>query len=102
MTETLRLELFDQPVRVCEIAPGMVRTDEFSLVRFDGDQEKADAVYAGVPDPLVADDVADAIVWMVTRPAHVNIDQLVIRPAPRPRSTRSTASADALLHRLSH
>ncbi|MEQ4524159.1 SDR family NAD(P)-dependent oxidoreductase [Nocardioides kribbensis] len=80
VTETLRLELFDQPVRVCEIAPGMVRTDEFSLVRFDGDQEKADAVYAGVPDPLVADDVADAIVWMVTRPAHVNIDQLVIRP----------------------
>ena len=80
VTETLRLELFDQPVRVMEIAPGMVRTDEFALVRFDGDQEKADAVYAGVPDPLTADDVADAICWMVTRPAHVNIDELVIRP----------------------
>ncbi len=80
VTETLRLELYDQPVRVCEIAPGMVRTDEFALVRFDGDREKADAVYAGVAEPLVADDVADAIAWVVTRPPHVNIDELVIRP----------------------
>ncbi len=80
VTETLRLELFDQPVRVMEIAPGMVRTDEFALVRFDGDQDLADAVYAGVPDPLTADDVADAITWMITRPPHVNVDQLVIRP----------------------
>ena len=80
VTETLRLELYDQPVRVCEIAPGMVRTDEFSLKRFGGDQEKADAVYAGVAEPLTADDVADAITWMVTRPSHVNIDELVIRP----------------------
>jgi NADP-dependent 3-hydroxy acid dehydrogenase YdfG len=80
VSETLRLELYDQPVRVCEIAPGMVRTDEFALVRFDGDQEKADAVYAGVAEPLTADDVADAITWMVTRPPHVNVDELVIRP----------------------
>lgn len=80
VTETLRLELYDQPVRVCEIAPGMVRTDEFALVRFDGDQERADAVYAGVAEPLTADDVADAITWMVTRPPHVNIDSLVIKP----------------------
>ena len=80
VSETLRLELFDQPVRVCEIAPGMVRTDEFSLVRFDGDQERADAVYAGVKEPLTADDVAEAITWMATRPSHVNIDELVIRP----------------------
>jgi NADP-dependent 3-hydroxy acid dehydrogenase YdfG len=80
VSETLRLELFDQPVRVCEIAPGMVRTDEFALIRFGGDQEKAEAVYAGVAEPLTADDVADAITWMVTRPAHVNIDELVIRP----------------------
>lgn len=80
VTETLRLELYDQPVRVSEVAPGMVRTDEFSLVRFDGDQERADAVYAGVPDPLVADDVADAITWVATRPPHVNIDELVIKP----------------------
>jgi NADP-dependent 3-hydroxy acid dehydrogenase YdfG len=80
VSETLRLELFDQPVRVCEIAPGMVRTDEFALVRFDGDQAKADAVYDGVAEPLTADDIADAITWMVTRPPHVNIDELVIRP----------------------
>ncbi len=80
VSETLRLELFDQPVRVCEIAPGMVRTEEFSLVRFDGDREKADAIYAGVAEPLTADDVAEAITWMVTRPPHVNIDELVIRP----------------------
>lgn len=80
VTETLRLELFDQPVRVCEVAPGMVRTDEFSLVRFGGDQERADAVYAGVAEPLVAEDVADAIAWVATRPAHVNIDELVIKP----------------------
>ncbi|MFN8193707.1 MAG: SDR family NAD(P)-dependent oxidoreductase [Nocardioidaceae bacterium] len=80
VTETLRLELFDQPVRVCEIAPGMVRTDEFALNRFHGDRARADAVYAGVEEPLTADDVAEAITWMVTRPAHVNIDELVIRP----------------------
>jgi len=80
VTETLRLELVGQPVRVSEIAPGMVRTDEFSLKRFGGDEEKADAIYAGVPDPLVAEDIADAIAWVVTRPSHVNIDELVIRP----------------------
>jgi NADP-dependent 3-hydroxy acid dehydrogenase YdfG len=80
VNETLRLELYDQPVRVTEIAPGMVKTDEFALVRFDGDQEKAEAVYAGVPEPLTAEDVADAITWMATRPSHVSIDELVIRP----------------------
>lgn len=80
VTETLRLELYDQPVRVCEVAPGMVRTEEFSLVRFGGDQERADAVYAGVAEPLVADDVAEAITWVATRPPHVNIDELVIKP----------------------
>ncbi len=80
VTETLRLELWDQPVRVMEIAPGMVKTDEFALVRFEGDREKAEAVYVGVAEPLVAEDVADAIGWMVTRPPHVNIDQLVIKP----------------------
>jgi NADP-dependent 3-hydroxy acid dehydrogenase YdfG len=80
LTETLRLELVDQPVRITEIAPGMVRTEEFSLTRFGGDRERADAVYAGVREPLVAADVAEAIVWMVQRPAHVNIDLLVIKP----------------------
>lgn len=76
----LRLELVGKPIRVCEVAPGMVHTDEFSLTRFDGDQAKADAAYAGVPDPLVADDIADAIAWVASRPAHVNVDRLVIRP----------------------
>ncbi|QMW66898.1 SDR family oxidoreductase [Mumia sp. ZJ1417] len=80
ITETLRLELNGEPVRVTEIAPGMVQTEEFALVRFGGDQAKADAVYAGVEEPLTADDVADAIGWMVTRPQHVNIDLMVIKP----------------------
>jgi NADP-dependent 3-hydroxy acid dehydrogenase YdfG len=80
VTETLRLELYDQPVRICEIAPGMVRTEEYTLVRYGGDREKAEQVYAGVADPLVAEDVADAIAWVVTRPPHVNIDEMVIRP----------------------
>jgi NADP-dependent 3-hydroxy acid dehydrogenase YdfG len=80
VTETLRLELVGEPIRISEIAPGMVRTDEFALVRFDGDQARAEAVYAGVPDPLVAEDVADAVAWVATRPSHVNIDELVIRP----------------------
>ncbi len=80
VTETLRLELCGEPIRVSEVAPGMVRTDEFGLVRFDGDRERAAAVYAGVPDPLVAEDVAEAIAWIASRPSHVNIDQLVLRP----------------------
>ena len=80
MVGALRLELYDQPVRITEIAPGMVHTEEFSLVRFGGDQAKADAVYAGVPEPLVAQDIADAIAWMATRPGHVNIDRMLIRP----------------------
>jgi NADP-dependent 3-hydroxy acid dehydrogenase YdfG len=58
----------------------MVRTEGFSLTRFDGDRVKADAVYAGVAEPLVAEDVADAIAWVATRPSHVNIDELVIKP----------------------
>ncbi|MBT0769121.1 SDR family oxidoreductase [Kineosporia sp. J2-2] len=80
LTGTLRLELSGQPVRIVEIAPGMVATEEFSLNRFHGDRARADAVYAGVPDPLSAADVADTIVWAVTRPKHVNVDLLVLRP----------------------
>lgn len=76
----LRLELCGRPVRICEVVPGMVHTEEFSLTRFHGDQTRADAVYAGVPDPLVAEDVADAIAWVATRPSHVNIDRLEIKP----------------------
>lgn len=80
LAATLRLELCGEPVRVLEVAPGMVRTEEFSLNRMRGNADAADAVYAGVPDPLTAEDVADTIVWAVTRPPHVNIDLLVVRP----------------------
>ncbi len=80
LAQTLRLELNGRPVRVSEIAPGMVRTPEFSLVRLGGDQAGADAVYAGVDAPLTAQDVADCIAWTATRPAHVNIDLLVVKP----------------------
>ncbi|WP_412541390.1 SDR family oxidoreductase [Longispora sp. K20-0274] len=79
MTGTLRLELCGRPVRVIEIDPGMVRTEEFALNRL-GDQEKAAKVYAGVEHPLVAEDVADAVAWTVTRPHHVNVDRIVLRP----------------------
>jgi NADP-dependent 3-hydroxy acid dehydrogenase YdfG len=80
VVETLRLELNGRPVRVTEIAPGMVRTEEFSLVRLGGDREAADRVYAGVDAPLTAEDVADAIAWTATRPPHVNVDLLVLKP----------------------
>jgi NADP-dependent 3-hydroxy acid dehydrogenase YdfG len=79
LAETLRLELVAEPVRVVEIAPGMVKTEEFSLNRTQ-DQAKADAVYRGVREPLVAADVADCIAWAITRPHHVNVDLLVVRP----------------------
>jgi NADP-dependent 3-hydroxy acid dehydrogenase YdfG len=76
---TLRLELAGKPVRVVEIDPGMVRTEEFSRNRL-GDQDKADAIYQGVREPLVAEDIADCVAWVATRPQHVNIDRLVVRP----------------------
>ena len=80
ITETLRLEHVAEPVRFCEIAPGMVRTEEFGLVRFDGDESRRDAVYAGVEEPLVAADIAEAIRWVASLPSHVSVDELVIRP----------------------
>ena len=80
VVDTLRLELFDQPVRVCEIAPGMVRSEGFALTRFSGDQAKADAVYAGVAEPLTSEDIADIVAWIATRPSHVNIDRITVRP----------------------
>jgi NADP-dependent 3-hydroxy acid dehydrogenase YdfG len=80
LAETLRLELLGQPVRVTEIAPGMVRTEEFSTVRFRGDAERAAKIYEGVDAPLTADDIADCVAWCVTRPPHVDIDLLVVKP----------------------
>ncbi|MFB6720352.1 SDR family NAD(P)-dependent oxidoreductase [Kribbella sp. NPDC056345] len=80
VVDTLRLELFDQPVRVSEIAPGMVRSEGFALTRFEGDQAKADAVYAGVAEPLTSDDIADIVSWVASRPPHVNLDRITVRP----------------------
>jgi NADP-dependent 3-hydroxy acid dehydrogenase YdfG len=78
VAKTLRLELLGKPIRVSEVAPGMVET-EFSLVRFGGDEAKADKVYEGTM-PLKAEDVADAIVYVVTRPPHVDVDYVSIKP----------------------
>jgi NADP-dependent 3-hydroxy acid dehydrogenase YdfG len=80
LVAALRLELNGEPLRVVEVAPGLVKTDEFALTRFRGDAEKAAAVYDDVPDPLVAEDVAEAIVHSVELPAHVNLDLVTIRP----------------------
>jgi NADP-dependent 3-hydroxy acid dehydrogenase YdfG len=87
LRDTLRLELVDSPVRVSEVAPGMVQTEEFSLVRFGGDQARADAVYAGV-DPLTADDIADVIAWVASRPPHVNIDLVQVTPRQQASATK--------------
>ncbi|KXX56458.1 SDR family oxidoreductase [Rhodococcus sp. IEGM 248] len=83
---TLRGELLGKPVRLTEIAPGAVET-EFSLVRFEGDQERADKVYEGIT-PLVAADVADVVGFVASRPSHVNIDQIVVKPRDQASSGR--------------
>jgi NADP-dependent 3-hydroxy acid dehydrogenase YdfG len=80
LTEVLRLELNGEPIRVVEVAPGMVATEEFSLVRFGGDKAKRDAVYDDVPEPLTAEDVAETIVGALQRPGHVDLDLIVIKP----------------------
>jgi NADP-dependent 3-hydroxy acid dehydrogenase YdfG len=80
LVETLRLELNGQPIRVIEIDPGMVRTEEFALNRFAGDADRAAAVYKGVREPLVAEDIAECVSWCAGLPHHVNIDRLVVRP----------------------
>ena len=91
LATTLRLEIVGEPIRVIEIAPGAVETD-FSLVRFAGDEARAAAVYAGYR-PLVADDVADAIAWTLTRPSHVNVDLLVVRPVAQASNTKTARDA---------
>jgi NADP-dependent 3-hydroxy acid dehydrogenase YdfG len=90
LTRTLRLELLGKPVRVSEILPGLVDT-EFSTVRFDGDKERADKAYAGMT-PLTAEDIADCIAWVVTRPPHVNVDELVVRPTAQATATQIARS----------
>jgi len=80
LANTLRLELNGTPIRISEIAPGMVKTDEFAVVRNAGDKDKAAKVYEGVEHPLTAQDIAESIYWTVNLPAHVNIDSMIIRP----------------------
>jgi NADP-dependent 3-hydroxy acid dehydrogenase YdfG len=93
ITDTLRLELNGEPIRVTELAPGMVETD-FSTVRFHGDRERAAAVYRGVT-PLTADDIADCVAFAVTRPPHVDIDLLVIRPVAQATSYQVARTGEA-------
>ena len=91
LVETLRLELNGSHVRVVEICPGMVHTPEFSVNRFGGDQDKADAVYQGVDHPLTAADVAECVAFCVRLPQHVNVDRLVVKPVAQ--------AAQHVLHR---
>jgi len=93
LTRTLRLELLGQPVRITEIAPGLVET-EFSLVRFDGDEEQAKKAYKGM-QPLVGADIADCIAWVLTRPDHVNIDEMIVRPRAQASATQVARSDES-------
>jgi NADP-dependent 3-hydroxy acid dehydrogenase YdfG len=80
LVHALRQELNGEPLRVTEIAPGMVRTEEFSLNRLGGDRAAADKLYEGVEAPLVAEDVADVIAYALDAPGHVNLDLVTLRP----------------------
>src|SRR5215211_221749 len=93
ITDTLRLELNGEPIRITEIAPGMVEI-EFSVIRFRGDTSRAGDVYAGV-QPLTADDIADCITWAVTRPPHVDIDFMVVRPVAQAASYKVARNLDS-------
>jgi NADP-dependent 3-hydroxy acid dehydrogenase YdfG len=88
VVQTLRLELNGSPVRVTEIAPGMVKTAEFSLNRFGGDAQKAEKVYTGVAEPLTAEDVAECVRWTVTLPSHVNVDLVQVTPLAQASATK--------------
>lgn len=96
LTEVLRLELNGEPIRVVEVAPGMVATEEFSLVRFDGDQARRDAVYEDVPEPLTAEDVAETIVHALELPRHVDLDLIVVKPVAQAASYRFAKGALAV------
>jgi NADP-dependent 3-hydroxy acid dehydrogenase YdfG len=87
ITQTLRMELLGRPIRVSEVDPGLVGGTEFSVVRFAGDLERAEKVYEGTT-PLAPEDVADIVAFVVTRPSHVNIDQVVVRPRDQATSRR--------------
>lgn len=93
MARTLRLELTGSGVRVIDIAPGMVHTDEFSLNRFGGDVDQTAAVYQGI-DPLLASDIAKAIAWCLERPHRVNIDSMVIRPREQAGAIKTVRRSD--------
>ena len=98
LTTTLRWEIVGEPVRVLEVAPGNVATEEFSLVRFDGDADRAAKVYEGY-QPLLAEDIADVISYGITRPAHMNMDLMIVRPRAQAHNTkiaRGTAAAVAV------
>jgi NADP-dependent 3-hydroxy acid dehydrogenase YdfG len=87
LTRTLRLELLGKPIRVTEISPGLVGGTEFSLVRFGGDLDRARSVYEGLT-PLGPEDVAECIAWAVTRPPHMNVDEIVVRPRDQATTTQ--------------
>ncbi|MDQ1513744.1 MAG: hypothetical protein QOC59_1586 [Microbacteriaceae bacterium] len=93
LVAVLRLELAGEPIRVIEVAPGLVQTEEFSLNRFGGDRERADAVYADVPEPLTAEDVAETIASAVALPRHVNLDLITVKPVAQASPTKLVKGA---------